>query len=89
MFNFIKACEIAQEELVKNWCKKGIGQIIDAGDRWLFCGIPDEDSGPYGNCPIAVDKETGKAEGFSISANMDLYYNSPLIEVPKEFYIAE
>lgn len=89
MIDFIKTCEKARKELVQIGCKNGIAAIGDIGDRWLFCGIPGENSGPYGNCPIAIDKKTGNAKEFSIFANMELFYSATPIEVPEQFYVTE
>ncbi len=88
MISLDKACEIAVEGLVKKEYLKGIVAILDIGRQWLFFGTLFKEPGPqYGNCPLAVNKETGECKEFPISVveNFDMYYNGEPVEIPEKY----
>ncbi len=93
MIRLEEACQIALDNLVKKDYLNGLVDIVDIGDRWLIFGtmVENPKEVEYGNCPYAVDKETGECEEFPISImeNFDLYYAGEVVEVPEEYRLAE
>lgn len=93
MIRLEEACQIALDNLVKKDYLNGLVDIVDIGDRWLIFGTIFEELGKvdYGNCPYAVNKETGECEEFPISImeNFDLYYAGEVVEVPEAYRLAE
>lgn len=79
MITVNEACKIAIDNFVKKDYLRGVAEVVDIGDRWLFFSRFSEEPGvEYGNCPYAVNKETGECKEFPISIieNFELYYNS-------------
>lgn len=92
MMDFMKACDIARDKFIKQEYKDGFCDICDIGDRWLFIGRSlDKGVAEYGNCPVTIDKETGKVDEFpfSLVENYDLYYESEGIEIPPQYFIKD
>lgn len=90
MISLDAACKIAMENLMRKDCLEGIVGILDIGGQWLIFGTAFEEAGPeYGNCPYAVNKETGECKEFPISVmeNFDQYYNGEPVAIPKAYIL--
>ena len=86
MISLNEACERALDCFSRMGMLKKIYSIGSTSDLWLFDGRwDDDDSVEYGNNPVAVNKETGNTDVFSISQNLDIYYSSEPIPIPQEY----
>lgn len=90
MISFEQACEIAYNHFLKTKEQKGIADIDDLGDSWLFWGrdLPLEVT-QYGNTPIMIEKENGDAFYFNAYApnNIEKTLEAKKMEVPEQYKI--
>lgn len=88
MISFEQACEMAYNHFLETKEQKGICDIIDYGDAWVFWGkdfpidVPE-----YGNMPIMIVKENGDAFYFNAYApdNIEKTINAEKIEIPEKY----
>ena len=88
MLKFEQACEIAYKHFEKTKDIKGIFEIFDIGDSWLFFGLDfPPDIVQYGNVPIAIDKNNGEGYYFQHSTpeNVEKFMKAKPLEVPEKY----
>ena len=88
MITLEKACEIA-----KNFLKAKnldlINNCKDLGDKWIFDFVDKHNpyDVPTDGLLLAVEKETGKAQWYSMEVpgtkNFDSYFNAPEVNIKK------
>lgn len=90
MISLDEACEKAIIYLSEEGYLKGLAGVVDAGDIWIFGGrVFEENVAEYGNCPVAINKETGELYDFPISDmdNYDILEKGEVIPFPDKYKI--
>lgn len=82
------ACEIAYKCFSQTKGLKGISELFDMDQYWLFWGKGFADNKvQYGNVPIVINKQTGEGNYFPLSDpdNMDMFRKAEKMEVPEKY----
>jgi len=83
--SYDKACKAAFDYYAKRG-KKGICEVNDLGDAWLFAG-GDPDAADDGGYAGTVDKDSGKIAPFILPdrANFKRLQKAVPVEIPKKY----
>ena len=86
MIKFSEACELAKSVMLKKGYEEGFLEIREADDKWFFVGSFEKER-PFGNLPIAVDRENGNCTVFKMFApgNFTIYTSAKELVIPKEY----
>ncbi len=87
MISFESACEKMYRDY-RQCGYPGIGGIGDTGEEWVFIQAPKEKDGdlPFGDCPIFINKNTGKHRWMVFDApDLKLLNTAKPIDVPEQY----